>query len=88
VVPHHGSRSSSGPAFVAATQPRWALVSSGYRNRWGFPAPVVVERWASSGAQFLDTASSGAIEIEMQPGRPLAAPNEWRRSHPRIWKDP
>ncbi|HQR48067.1 MAG TPA: DNA internalization-related competence protein ComEC/Rec2, partial [Steroidobacteraceae bacterium] len=88
VVPHHGSRSSSGPAFVAATQPRWALVSSGYHNRWGFPAPVVVERWRSSGAQVLDTASSGAIELDMRPGRPLAAPIEWRKSHPRIWKDP
>jgi competence protein ComEC len=88
VVPHHGSRSSSGPAFVAATHPRWALVAAGYRNRWGFPAPAVVERWASAGAQVLDTASSGAIELDLRPGRPAVVSDEWRKSHRRPWQDP
>ena len=39
LVPHHGSRSSSTPAFVAAVSPAVALVSVGWRNRFGQPSP-------------------------------------------------
>ena len=75
VVPHHGSRTSSSAAFVAATRPRWALVSAGHRNRWGFPAPAVVERWRAAGAEVLLTSHSGAIEFDVDPGRPLDPPS-------------
>ena len=62
VVPHHGSRSSSSEPFVATTQPGWALVSAGYRNRWGFPRPEIVDRWEAAGAAVLTTAEGGALE--------------------------
>ena len=41
VVPHHGSATSSSPAFVAAVDAEWAIVSAGFANRWGFPRPEV-----------------------------------------------
>ncbi|GMW05509.1 MAG: DNA internalization-related competence protein ComEC/Rec2 [Gammaproteobacteria bacterium] len=68
VAPHHGSRSSSGPALVAATRPRFVVFSTGYRNRWGFPATQVRERWAATGACLLDTAGDGAIRIASGDG--------------------
>lgn len=37
-VGHHGSRTSTGDAFVAALSPRVALLSCGRRNRFGHPA--------------------------------------------------
>jgi competence protein ComEC len=37
VVPHHGSRSSSTAAFIAATRPRWVIFPVGYRNRFRHP---------------------------------------------------
>ena len=37
LVPHHGSRTSSTPEFVAATGARHAVVPVGYRNRFGIP---------------------------------------------------
>jgi len=37
IVPHHGSRTSSSPDLVAATSPRYALISAGFGNRFGFP---------------------------------------------------
>ena len=88
IVPHHGSRTSSSEAFVAATRPRWALVSAGYRNRWGFPAPAIVERWRSVGARMLVTSASGAVEFDVARDRPLDRVSEWRRANPRVWKDP
>ena len=38
-VGHHGSRTSSGPDFVAAFAPRAALLSCGRRNRFHHPSP-------------------------------------------------
>ncbi len=65
VVAHHGSRTSSIDAFVAATQPKLAVVSAGYRNRWGFPKPEITARWQAAGATVLSTIDAGAIEIAM-----------------------
>jgi competence protein ComEC len=61
LAPHHGSRSSSGAALVAATRPRFVVFSAGYLNRWGFPAQQVVRRWSEAGACLLDTAMHGAM---------------------------
>jgi competence protein ComEC len=88
VVPHHGSRTSSSAAFVAALAPRWAVVSAGYRNRWGFPAASVVGRWETAGAQVPRTSDSGAIEFNLNPDRPIDPPSRWRIDHPRPWTDP
>ena len=61
-VPHHGSATSSGEALVAATHPRYAVVTAGRDNRFGFPAPDVVARWQASGAEVLRTGD-GAIRF-------------------------
>ncbi len=88
LVPHHGSRTSSSAGFVAATRPHWAVVSAGHHNRWGFPAPAVVERWQGGGAQVLVASASGAIEFDVHPDRPLGDPRQWRIERRRYWQDP
>jgi len=88
LVPHHGSRTSSTAAFVAAAWPRWALVPSGHRNRWGFPKPDVVARWHATGAHVLVGSATGAIEFELHPLQPLAPPRLWRPYRQRLWHDP
>ncbi len=85
IVPHHGSRTSSTESLVAALRPRIALVSAGYRNRWGLPKPEVIERWHGVGARTFTTAASGAIEIELVAGEPPRV-HEYRRSHRRYWR--
>jgi len=87
-VPHHGSRTSSTQSFVDATQPRWALVPSGHRNRWGFPKPDVVARWEDAGASVVVGPTSGAIEFDVHPDRPLVAPRLHRPAQRRLWHDP
>jgi competence protein ComEC len=63
VVPHHGSRTSSTPAFVRAVAPSLALVANGYRNRFGHPRADVVARFETIGAQVLRTDQLGALTI-------------------------
>ena len=65
VAPHHGSKSSSSADFVARVAPHWVLVPVGYRNRYGHPHPHVIERYRAQGAQILDTATEGAIELQL-----------------------
>lgn len=60
LVPHHGSKTSSSPEFLDAVQPAWGLVQAGYRNRFGHPAPSVIERYTERKIQVVNTASCGA----------------------------
>jgi competence protein ComEC len=60
-VPHHGSRTSSTDAFVAAVAPKVAVVSVGQDNPFGHPVEAVVERYESAGVRFLRTDKDGAV---------------------------
>jgi competence protein ComEC len=63
IVPHHGSRSSSTSFFLKAVDPREALISSGWRNRFGFPHDQVLQRLAQMGVRTWCTANHGAIQV-------------------------
>jgi len=60
-VPHHGSASSSSIEFLSAARPSWAIVSAAYGNRFGFPRPEVVRRYAHVGTAVLSTIDCGAL---------------------------
>jgi competence protein ComEC len=60
LVPHHGSRTSSTAAWLAAVQPRVAVVQAGYRNRFGHPAPEVLARHAGQGIAVVRSDQCGA----------------------------
>ena len=86
-VPHHGSRTSSIGPFVRTLMPSFAVVSAGYGNRWGFPKPDVVARWRATGAEVLNTATSGAISLRMCAGKGSREPSGWRNQRRRIWHE-
>lgn len=61
LVPHHGSKTSSSASFLDAVQPRLGLVQSGYRNRFGHPAPPVLARYVERGIRVVDSPTCGAM---------------------------
>jgi competence protein ComEC len=67
-APHHGSRTSSSSAFVAAVRPQVVVLSLGYRNRFGFPNPEVVERYVEARARVFRTDRSGAVSVNFSGG--------------------
>jgi competence protein ComEC len=84
-VPHHGSATSSTPAFVSAARPAYAVVSAARYNQWGFPKAAVTARWRSFGAEVLATGASGAILIDAcDAGRGIEV-REYRSLYRRIW---
>ena len=66
-VPHHGSRTSSDSAWIAATRPRIALISCGEGNRFGHPDRSTVGRYLLRGARVLRTDREGAIRLTFAP---------------------
>jgi competence protein ComEC len=86
VVPHHGSKTSSTPAFIAAVAPRVAIVAAGYRNRFGHPRGEILARYLRAGAARPRTDLQGAITVTLEPGRALAVEAE-RDRHRRYWYD-
>lgn len=60
-APHHGSRTSSGPAFLDATAVRHAVFSVRHANAWNLPHPAVLERYRAHGATIHRTDAHGAV---------------------------
>ena len=61
--PHHGSRTSSGTAFLNAVDPESVAVSAGRFNNFGHPSPEVIERYSRRGADVFRTDEGGAVMI-------------------------
>ncbi len=73
LVPHHGSKTSSSAAFLAAVAPTVGVVQAGYRNRFGHPAPGVQARYRDHGVQLVDSPHCGAYTWQSwKPDAPLA----------------
>lgn len=63
LVPHHGSGSSSSPAFLSSVAPSVAVVSCGWHNRFGFPHETVLERFRFKQIPVFRTDLHGAVRI-------------------------
>ena len=87
LVPHHGSKTSSSAEFLAALKPPLALVSAGWRNRFGHPRPEVLQRYAEAGVSVLNTADEGAIALDFSADGAARAQPGWRRTQARYWRE-
>ncbi|MDR2506467.1 MAG: DNA internalization-related competence protein ComEC/Rec2 [Candidatus Accumulibacter sp.] len=80
LVPHHGSRGSSSPAFIAAVAPEAAVFSAGYRNRFGHPRPEILARYGSS--RVWRTDLDGALRLRFADSFTVTS---WRQERRRYW---
>jgi competence protein ComEC len=69
-VAHHGSRTSSTPAFLRAVAPRLAVVSAGATNRFGHPHVEVIDRLRAQRVRTLTLGDEGGT-IVRSDGRRL-----------------
>jgi competence protein ComEC len=68
-VGHHGSDSSSTPAFLAALRPRLALISVGAGNEYGHPHAVTLEHLAAIPGLVIErTDLVGSVEVIVDGG--------------------
>jgi competence protein ComEC len=83
LVPHHGSRSSSGLGFLEAVAPKIAVNSSGFYNQFHHPHPLIIERYNKQSIQFLDTQDKGMIELKFTDKQIKVS--QYLDDHPHFW---
>jgi len=81
--PHHGSRSSSSKPFLREVAPRGVLISRGRNNSFGHPHPLVMSRYQWMGIAAYDSATLGAITLQLGA---FAEPRA-ERSTRRFWRE-
>jgi competence protein ComEC len=64
-APHHGSRTSSQPAFIRQVDPEHVIFTTGRENIFGFPHPEIWTRYQGAGAKLWDTAQHGKMVFHM-----------------------
>lgn len=77
-IGHHGSYTSTSGRLLDAVQPELAVISVGRGNRYGHPAPDVVQRLQERGIVIARTDREGTVSIRVEP---RTSP-DWRRLHP------
>lgn len=75
-VPHHGSKSGLAVNFLRLVKPQHAVIQVGAENRFGHPAPSILDKLAQEGVTIFRTDRDGLIrmgtdgqEIQVQPAR-------------------
>ena len=84
MAPHHGSKTSSSIEILEKLNPNIAFAQNGYRNRYGHPHPVVVDRYKRLGIPFFQTPSTGAQTWVFRKSVPFSV-HFLRQGQKRLW---
>lgn len=68
IVPHHGSNTSSTRSFIETVDPKYSIISAGYRNRYKLPSAKVMARYEKLNRPLMRTDNSGAIMLKVGDG--------------------
>ena len=85
IAPHHGSKTSSSPAFIDAVSPKIVIFSVGYRNRFGFPKQDIISRYKSRQVKMLNTAYDGALLFKFDKDREMIS-SRYRHDNQKFWE--
>jgi len=83
VLPHHGSKTSSTPAFIHQVRPAIGIVSASYFSPHNHPHKSVVRRMRKYDVKLFSTATSGSIQVTFKKGG--IHTREYRANNPRFW---
>ncbi|TCM67308.1 competence protein ComEC [Acinetobacter calcoaceticus] len=84
ILGHHGSRHSSAYAFLQQLQPKLAIASAGWNNRYGHPHALVKARLADLGIPMLSSIEQGSIQFYLDAEQQM----QWRaHRQTRPWLD-
>jgi competence protein ComEC len=72
---HHGSKTSSGEQILTYIRPEYSVISAGKDNRYGHPAPEVLERLRVYSQEVLSTIDRGTVTF-VSDGRVLEVETE------------
>jgi beta-lactamase superfamily II metal-dependent hydrolase len=62
-IGHHGSKNSTTLGFLAAVQPRIAIISAEFDNSYGHPSPELPERLEQASVRILRSDRDGAVHV-------------------------
>jgi competence protein ComEC len=83
MAPHHGSATSSTPAWLNTLQPQHVIIQAGYRNAFRHPSATVLARYRERGISWVSTPACGAATWQSaDPGRVRC----WRQQDRRYWR--
>ncbi len=74
-VGHHGSQTSTTPAFLAAVSPVDAVISDGQHNTFGHPSPITLEHLEDAHVRTYRTDRVGAETFLLSSSGAIAARN-------------
>lgn len=83
IVPHHGSKTSSGLDFLHAVSAHEAWIPVGYHNRYRHPHPKVLERYSDLNLPIRRTDQAGALSIDL--GNKTLLTHSERHERARYW---
>ncbi|MBS3903080.1 MAG: MBL fold metallo-hydrolase [Anaplasmataceae bacterium] len=73
-IPHHGSKYSTSVELLKAVKPQFAVVSSGYNNRYGHPHPELLRRVNDRQIPLWRIDQKGGLKIQLVEGQIKANP--------------
>ena len=62
-VGHHGSDTATSSAFLAAVNPRWAVIEVGAGNDYGHPHAVTLQKLTAAGVTIYRTDLNGTVTV-------------------------
>jgi competence protein ComEC len=84
IAPHHGSKTSSTIEFLEAINPRYVLYPVGYKNRFGFPNKMIIDRYKKERIRGFDTATDGALTVRFYDGLDIRV-ESFRSESSKFW---
>ena len=63
---HHGSSTSTSAEFLQIVEPELVVISAGRGNRYGHPAPEVLDRLKATGVEIARTDQDGTISLRVK----------------------